>query len=750
MSFGTTALTTTYVSATSLTAAVPASLVATDGSFPVTAKNTTTGTASNAATFVVTAAGNTTPTPTGFNPASGPVGTQITITGTNLSTITSVTINGAAATFGSATATAVTATVAAGNTTGSVVVSDGTTNYTVPGGSFTVTAAPSVTTTATTAIGATSATANGNVTSANNSTITERGFVYSLSPNPRVGASGTTKVTATGTTGAFSASLASLASNSTYYVAAYAINGVGTSYGNDDIFTTLPPPVVATLTTNPVTAIAATSATSGGNITADGGDAVTVRGIVYGTTPNPRLGGTGVTNVVSGSGTGSFTANLSGLTANTTYYVAAYATNTAGTGYGADQSFTTTAPPFEDFEAGSKGNYTTGDITLASGTWTFDNALIGTGTTDRKNGTKSARIQGTTTGGGFIAMNFDKPNGAGLVTVNAGIFSGDNTSSSFKVEISNDGGLTYTDITGTAPTLTTTLTAFTFTANKTGGVRLKISTTSTASSARINIDDIYITNYASPITAPTFTGMAFCVSSAAAAFDVKFTPTGTFNAGNQFQVQLSGPTGSFATPTVVGTLASTSSGAELTIPVSIPAGTANGTGYRLRVVSTDAALTGDNSVAITIVNNPTVTVAPTADQSIQTNTNGTQLTATETPAATSRQWVYSTTSGGTTLTPITGATGLNYTPNFATAGDYYVKVVSTFAACGSVTSNEVKITVAAPVVTLTATTSPATSPTEISGLTTTVGTPSAAKTYVLNGSNLSTTPVTVTAPAGFQ
>ena len=97
----------------------------------------------------------------------------------------------------------------------------------------------------------------------------------------------------------------------------------------------------AELTTAAATAITRTTATSGGNITNDGGAAITERGIVWSTTANPTVSLT--TKTASGTGTGTFSSNLTGLTANTTYYVRAYATNSRGTFYGNEITFRTTA-----------------------------------------------------------------------------------------------------------------------------------------------------------------------------------------------------------------------------------------------------------------------------------------------------------------------------------------------------------------------------------------------------------------------
>ncbi len=94
-----------------------------------------------------------------------------------------------------------------------------------------------------------------------------------------------------------------------------------------------------TLTTTVVTSITSTTATSGGNISNDGGAAVTARGVCWSTTPNPVASGNHTTN---GTGAGAFASNITGLTATTTYYVRAYATNSVGTAYGNEISFTTT------------------------------------------------------------------------------------------------------------------------------------------------------------------------------------------------------------------------------------------------------------------------------------------------------------------------------------------------------------------------------------------------------------------------
>jgi uncharacterized protein (TIGR02145 family) len=94
-----------------------------------------------------------------------------------------------------------------------------------------------------------------------------------------------------------------------------------------------------TLSTDTVSSITTTSSTCGGNITNDGGGSITARGICWSTSNNPTIDLT--TKTTDGTGTGSFTSSITGLSPNTTYFVRAYAINAAGTAYGPQISFTT-------------------------------------------------------------------------------------------------------------------------------------------------------------------------------------------------------------------------------------------------------------------------------------------------------------------------------------------------------------------------------------------------------------------------
>ena len=96
--------------------------------------------------------------------------------------------------------------------------------------------------------------------------------------------------------------------------------------------------VIPTVTTDDISGITLVSATSGGNVTSDGDADVTARGVCWSTTQNPDLNSSKTSD---GTGSGSFTSEITGLTPDTKYYVRAYATNSAGTGYGDEVEFTT-------------------------------------------------------------------------------------------------------------------------------------------------------------------------------------------------------------------------------------------------------------------------------------------------------------------------------------------------------------------------------------------------------------------------
>ena len=147
-----------------------------------------------------------------------------------------------------------------------------------------------------------------------------------------------------------------------------------------------------------------TSAVSGGNISSDGQGEVTARGVVWSTSPSPTIAL--ATKTTNGTGTGEFTSSITGLSANTTYYVRAYATNSAGTAYGNEFPFITTLVSDIDGNA-----YQLAPI--CNQIWTKTNLNV----SKYKNGdvipqVTDPAVWGTLTTGAWCYYNNDPANGA--------------------------------------------------------------------------------------------------------------------------------------------------------------------------------------------------------------------------------------------------------------------------------------------------------------------------------------------------
>lgn len=126
--------------------------------------------------------------------------------------------------------------------------------------------------------------------------------------------------------------------NTNYTYRVFSFNQVGKSilYSNEFNIKSINTP---TLTTSAVSEISANGAVSGGNVNNDGGSPIIARGLVWSTNSNPTVALS--TKTIDGAGIGLFQSSLSSLTLNTTYYVRAYATNSAGVGYGNEITFRT-------------------------------------------------------------------------------------------------------------------------------------------------------------------------------------------------------------------------------------------------------------------------------------------------------------------------------------------------------------------------------------------------------------------------
>ncbi len=331
-------------------------------------------------------------------------------------------------------------------------------------------ASPAVATSPVTTFDTTSGLMGGEVTNDNGFTVTERGVVYNTTGSPTISDS---KIQIGDGLGTFSQSVTGLSAGTKYYVRSYAINSKGTSYGNEENFTTdaltldvsasevsientegsvayanvtsntnwnvssdqswltvtvetpqkapradlsniqlVPDPymysgneqlkftaganpnaftrtatitisaaeldsktititqaatlIAPTVTTQDVSDISTTTATANGNITNLGSSAPTAYGVCWNTTGSPTIENT-KTNKGAASNTGAFSSFMFGLSANTTYYVRAYATNEAGTSYGEEVSFSTSTLTLDvseiEVEIGKEeGSYTSVDV----------------------------------------------------------------------------------------------------------------------------------------------------------------------------------------------------------------------------------------------------------------------------------------------------------------------------------------------------------------------------------------------------
>ena len=145
------------------------------------------------------------------------------------------------------------------------------------------------------------------------------------------------KFPASGSSSSFSVDITGLARKTKYYVQAYVTNSAGTAYGDVlELETLAELPVVSTASVTDITDI---GAKSGGEITDDGGDKITARGVVWGRTSEPVIENDARSE--DGTGTGKYTSAITGLSYETKYYVRAYAVNSAGTAYGEALQFTT-------------------------------------------------------------------------------------------------------------------------------------------------------------------------------------------------------------------------------------------------------------------------------------------------------------------------------------------------------------------------------------------------------------------------
>lgn len=150
-----------------------------------------------------------------------------------------------------------------------------------------------------------------------------------------------------------------------------------------------------------------------------------------------------------------------------------------------EQTFLKSASGFpEGFESATKTSYTTATLNLSSGSWIFNNALVGTSSTDRKLGSKSVRIQST----GSLTLNTDITIGVSKVSFFYARYASE-SSSTLELWASTNAGSTWLKVGNTVSVTSTTLSQASFSVNYTGPVRFQIRK---ISGGRLNIDEIDI------------------------------------------------------------------------------------------------------------------------------------------------------------------------------------------------------------------------------------------------------------------
>ena len=146
----------------------------------------------------------------------------------------------------------------------------------------------------------------------------------------------------------------------------------------------------------------------------------------------------------------------------------------------------TAASLTEAFETGSKASYASGAVTLASGAWTFNDALLGNASADVKTGAQAARLRNS----GSLTMNFDLSGGAGTVTLDHARY-GTDGSSTWELWVSTNGGASFSKVGGPITTSASTLQTASFAVNQAGALRLQVRKTD-GSSNRLNLDNLTV------------------------------------------------------------------------------------------------------------------------------------------------------------------------------------------------------------------------------------------------------------------
>lgn len=188
-----------------------------------------------------------------------------------------------------------------------------------------------------TPISANSVNASGSILDDGGFDVKQSGICWSTQENPTINDNNQNSGTKIGE---FTVAISGLSSNQDYYIRAFAKHSWGNPvYGNQVSFKTAPEILPPKVTTTQISNVTSNSAQSGGNVTDDGGAAVTARGVCWNTLRDPTISNHVAYDIKGG--TGSFTSNLTDLSPNTEYHVRAFAINSKDINYGEDIMFTT-------------------------------------------------------------------------------------------------------------------------------------------------------------------------------------------------------------------------------------------------------------------------------------------------------------------------------------------------------------------------------------------------------------------------